>query len=107
MASKTTADAASSSSDRPKRTSITDRPLRPPDCPTPAPGGIRGPNPPRAKCTKVVAKLINDRGKNYSDYETNLWLDVVEHILPHGGIDVLNSILVVLMMVMKLEMANH
>ena len=42
------------------------------------------PNPPREKRTKVVAKLINNRGKNYSDYETYPMLDVVEEILPHG-----------------------
>ena len=85
MASKTTAVTSSSSSDRLQRPSITNRPQRPPDCPTPAPGGIRGPNPPRAKRTKVVAKVINNRGKNYSDWETNIMLDCVEEILPHGG----------------------
>jgi hypothetical protein len=53
----------------------------------PLPGGVRGvsiSNPGRVRNVRRVVPASASRGKGYSDYETNLMLDIVEEILPHG-----------------------
>jgi hypothetical protein len=55
------------------------------------PGGVRGfpmSNPGRGNGRLTKARrpppTSNIRGKSYSDYETNLMLDIVEEIFPYG-----------------------
>jgi hypothetical protein len=88
MSSNEPNETTSSTVNRPSRASICGRP---PVTTVPAPGGARGfpmSNPGRGNGRLVKSRRppppANIRGKSYSDYETNLMLDIVEEILPHG-----------------------
>ena len=88
MSSNQPNETTSSSVIRPSRASICGRPTV---STVPAPGGVRGvpmSNPGRGSSRLSKARRppppSNIRGKSYSDYETNLMLDIVEEILPHG-----------------------
>jgi hypothetical protein len=92
MASNDVTETNNTSGNRPSRVSITGRPsiVRPPGS-NPLPGAARGfpvavsgRGTGRVRNVRRVIPVSNSRGKAYSDYETNLMLDIVEEILPHG-----------------------
>ena len=87
MASNETPASIPSLSKRPPRSSVIGKPSGS----NPIPGGVRGvpaSNPGRGNARTVKIRRppppTNSRGKSYSDYESNLMLDIVEEILPHG-----------------------
>ncbi len=83
MASNDTAESKPSLSKRPPRSSLIGKPSGS----NPIPGGVRGvpvSNPGRTVKIRRPPPPTNSRGKSYSDYESNLMLDIVEEILPHG-----------------------
>ena len=92
MATNDSTETNTTSGNRPSRVSITGRPsiVRAPGS-NPLPGAARGfpvavpgRGTSRVRSVRRAVPVLNSRGKAYSDYETNLMLDIVEEILPHG-----------------------